>query len=127
MEEGNRIKMTDSTDPKSLAQQVTQQTSAASGDGVDSSAIQGQVQKAMEQGQASGLLNSEALQDGNLQDKVKEAMAQGQESGLLSAESLQDGSLQDKVKEAMEKGQAPGGFLSSAFFLPFFTYSVIML
>ncbi len=93
MEQENRIKMTETKDPKEVAQQVTQQA----GDAVPESA-------SSEGGESS------------IQQKVQEAMAQGQESGLLNADQLQDGSVQDKVKEAMEKGQAPGGFLSSAFF-----------
>lgn len=84
MEEENRIKMSDN-DSKDIPQQLSQQISGATGG--DESAIQG---------------------------KLQEAMAQGQESGLLNSESLQDGSVQEKVKEVIEKGQAPGGFLNSA-------------
>lgn len=88
-EEEHRIKM-EENESKDLPQQLAEQISGATGG--DTSSIQG---------------------------KIQEAMAQGQESGLLSSESLQDGSTQDKIKEVIEKGQAPGGFLNSASPSPF--------
>ena len=94
MEEENRIKMTEDKNPQDIAQQLAQQVQQASGD-------------AIPQPSSSG-------EEPSIQDKIQAAMTQGQESGLLNSESLQDGSMQEKVKEAMEKGQAPGGFLNSA-------------
>ena len=93
MEEEIRINMTENKDPKDLAQQLAQQVSSASGG-------------ANPQPSSTG-------EESSIQQKVQEAMTQGQESGLLNSEQLQDGSIQDKVKEAMEKGQAPGGFFNS--------------
>jgi hypothetical protein len=93
MDEENRIKMDDSKDPEDVAKQLAQQASSA-GDAATQSSSSGD--------------------EPSIQQKVQAAMTQGQESGLLNAEQLQDGSIQDQVKEAMEKGQAPGGFLNSA-------------
>jgi hypothetical protein len=93
MEEENRIKMDESKDPKDMVQQLAQQVSST-GDAATQSSSSGD--------------------EPSVPEKVQAAMTQGQESGLLNSEQLQDGSIQDKVKEAVEKGQAPGGFLTSA-------------
>jgi hypothetical protein len=100
MEELNKIKMSENEDqdPKALAEQVTQQASGVLSGG-----------EGDEGGEGGGAADASSIQA-----KVQEAMTQGQESGLLNPEQLQDGSLQDKFKEAMEKGQAPSGFLDSA-------------
>jgi hypothetical protein len=94
MEEEKRIEMSDNSDSKDdLAQKLTQQ-----------------VQEASSGGDAIPQMSSG--EEPSIQEKVQEAMTQGQESGLLSSEALQDGSIQEKVKEAIEKGEAPSGFLN---------------
>jgi hypothetical protein len=102
MEEEKRIEMSDNAaaSKDDLAQKLTQQVQQASdGDGGDAIPI------------PSSTTSSE---EPTIQQKVQEAMTQGQESGLLSSEALQDGSLQEKVKDAIEKGGAPPGFMNRA-------------
>lgn len=107
MDEENRINMSDSKDSddssKDLPQQLDQQASDA---------MASQDPSAGEGGGAGGEWQP------SVEQKVQEAMSQGQESGLLSSEQLQDDGLQEKVKEATEKGQAPSGFLNSTSDIP---------